>query len=291
MKKISLLLMAALMTATMCSCTQQTEKQPLSSDAEKTTQVSDDKNNAEQNSDKDTLYQVALLQSLTQGYYDGILKSEDLLKHGDTGIGTFEGVNGEMIVLDGKIYQAVSDGSVNEVTSGETIPFGNVTFFEEDIKEELSDLADIDSVKETLDNVVQQNGKNMFYMVKIKGEFPMMYVRSEYKQEKPYKTLDEALKTDQTEFTYENIKGTVVGLYCPEYMSGLNASGWHFHFISEDFQKGGHILDMRINKATAVLDKTDKFDMYLSDNSEFQDMDLAKDVSEAIKKVETNEED
>ena len=59
-----------------------------------------------QEKNRETIYQVALLQSLTQGYYDGIILVSELKQHGDTGIGTFEGVNGEMIVLDGKVYQA-----------------------------------------------------------------------------------------------------------------------------------------------------------------------------------------
>ena len=60
----------------------------------------------------DVLYQVALIQSLVQGYYDGIITVGELKQHGDTGIGTFEGLNGEMIVLDGTVYQAVADGSM-----------------------------------------------------------------------------------------------------------------------------------------------------------------------------------
>ena len=79
-------------------------------------------------SDRETIYQVALRQSLTQGYYDGIIKVSELKQHRDTGIGTFEGVNGEMIVLDGKVYQALGDGSVKEADDNETVPFSNVTF-------------------------------------------------------------------------------------------------------------------------------------------------------------------
>ena len=130
----------------------------------------------------------------------------------------------------------------------------------------------------------------MFYVVKINSTFDKMFVRSELKQEKPYKTLDKALETDQREFNYENIKGTVVGLYCPDYMSGLNALGWHFHFISDDKAKGGHILDLNFGNADAELDITPKFDMKLSDDEVFQGMELSKDVSKEIKKVETNEE-
>lgn len=239
--------------------------------------------------DRETIYQVALLQSLTQGYYDGIIKTSELKKHGDIGIGTFEGVNGEMIVLDGKVYQALGDGSVKEASDEETIPFSNVTFFDKDGSEELSGVNDINALKGKLNDIVDKNGKNMFYFVKIKGTFNQMNVRSELKQEKPYRTLDEALKTDQREFTYDNINGTVVALYCPDYMGGLNTPGWHFHFISDDKTKGGHILELRFDKATVEYDITPGFEMILTNNSDFQKMELSKDVSAAIKKVETNE--
>ena len=51
----------------------------------------------------ESIYQVALLQSLAQGYFDGSMTVGDLKTHGDTGIGTFDGLNGEMIVLDGVV--------------------------------------------------------------------------------------------------------------------------------------------------------------------------------------------
>ncbi len=244
----------------------------------------------QQNTDRETIFQVALLQSLTQGYYDGIIGVEELKKHGDTGIGTFEGVNGEMIVLDGKVYQALGDGTVKEADKSETVPFSNVTFFDNDKTETLSKAENINKLKDQLNKTVEANGKNLFYMVKVTGEFKKMNVRSELKQEKPYKSLDKALATDQREFNYENIKGTIVALYCPDYMDGLNTPGWHFHFISDDKTKGGHILDLAFDSAEAKFDLTQGFNLHLSDNNEFQKMELSKDVSDAIKKVETNED-
>lgn len=277
---LTVLLASMLLSLTACSG-QNTQSSQTSGNTQNTSSASTSQ-------DTETVYQVALLQSLTQGYYDGIIKVSDLKKHGDTGIGTFEGVNGEMIVIDGKIYQALGDGSVKEAAEDETVPFSNVTFFDNDISVDLKDIKDMASFKSELDKTVNDNGKNMFYVVKVTGTFEKMYVRSEIKQEKPYKSLDKALETDQREFNYENITGTVVGLYCPDYMSGLNAAGWHFHFISDDRTKGGHILDLSFNEAKAELDITPEFNLELSDNSDFQKMELSKDVNDAIKKVETD---
>lgn len=284
MKKITAIFLSAAMLLPLAACSAQQPESSKDNESSKTAETAKQTENK-----RETVYQVALLQSLTQGYYDGIIKVSELKQHGDTGIGTFEGVNGEMIVLDGKVYQALGDGSVKEADDNETVPFSNVTFFDADLSATLPQTNDINSLKDTLTKTVNDNGKNLFYMVKINGTFKKMNVRSELKQEKPYKSLDKALATDQREFNYENITGTVVALYCPDYMGGLNTPGWHFHFISDDKTKGGHILELAFDSAQAEFDSTRDFDMYLSDNSDFQKMELSKDVSDAIKKVETND--
>ena len=289
MKKITPVLLAAAMALPLAACSAQQQSGNNSEQPGTNVAQTETKSDRTEN-DRETIYQVALLQSLTQGYYDGIIKVSELRQHGDIGIGTFEGVNGEMIVLDGTVYQALGDGTVQKAADDETVPFSNVTFFDKDGSLELSDINDVNALKEKLNAMVEENGKNLFYFVKMSGTFEKMNVRSEIKQEKPYKTLDKALETDQREFNYDNITGTVVALYCPDYMNGLNTPGWHFHFISDDKTKGGHLLDLQFGKATAEYDATPEFEMCLTDNGDFQKMELSKDVSDAIKKVETNEE-
>ena len=216
MKKIITVLLSAAMITPLAACSAQ--QSGNNSEAPETTAAQTETKKEQTENDRETIYQVALLQSLTQGYYDGIIKVSELKKHGDIGIGTFEGVNGEMIVLDGKVYQALGDGKVQEADDNETVPFSNVTFFDKDGSLELSDINDVNALKEKLNAMVEENGKNLFYFVKMSGTFEKMNVRSEIKQEKPYKTLDKALETDQREFNYDNITGTVVALYCPDYM-------------------------------------------------------------------------
>ena len=238
--------------------------------------------------DRESVYQVALLQSLAQGHFDGIITVGELKAHGDTGIGTFEGVNGEMIVLDGVVYQAIYDGSIVIPPDSETIPFSNVTFFEPDLQVRLTDVPDMAALQEELNRIVLENGANLFYMVRITGVFSSLKVRSEYKQEKPYRELDVALAADQTEFDYENVRGTMVGLYCPKFMGGLNSIGWHFHFITEDLARGGHVLQVSVSSAEAALDPTPGFALALPEqDADFQSMDLSRNMDEAIHRAET----
>lgn len=236
--------------------------------------------------DRESIVQVALLQSLAQGYFGGTLTSGELRTMGDTGIGTFEGLNGEMIVLDGKVYQALGDGTVFVAPDKTVIPYATVTFFDPDIPVKLTDIKNKKDFENALNSEVQKAGANSFYMVKLAAEFDSVLFRSEYGSEEPYPTLVEALKGKQTEFTEKNIRGTLVGLYCPSYMGELNSVGWHFHFISDDKKKGGHILELSVKDGTAYLDKTDKFTMMLHNDKKFHDINLAKDMAEDIRSAE-----
>lgn len=234
----------------------------------------------------DGLFQVALLQSLMQGEYDGIVTVGELKKYGDTGIGTFQGVNGEMIVLDGIVYRAIWDGSVEVAPDDETVPFSNVTFFDTDIKAEHVKADSSAELKSILNSIVRKHGKNQFYMAKVTGLMTSILVRSELEQKQPYRHLNDALKTDQREFTYSDIKGTIVALYCPDYMDGLNSPGWHLHFISEDRQKGGHVLELSLQDGTLELDIISEFAMIVPNRESFNAKSLETDMKKEIEQVE-----
>ena len=235
--------------------------------------------------DRESIYQVALLQSLAMGYFDGSISVKDLKTHGDTGIGTFEGLNGEMIVLDGVVYRANQDCEINVMGDKETVPFSNVTFFDKDVSVKLSDVSDKAALEKILNETLDKRGRNSFYMVKISGDFNEILIRSESGQEEPYPTLVEALKT-QKEITPQNISGTIVGLYCPDFMSSLNSTGWHFHFISADKKIGGHVLELNLKRGEAQFDKTDNFAMGLPKKKNFHALNFKQDMNEDIRKAE-----
>ena len=236
--------------------------------------------------ERESLNQVALLQSLAQGYFGGTVTVRDMRSLGDVGIGTFEGLNGEMIMLDGTVYQALGNGQVVVADDKVAVPYATVTHFDNDLSIALKDVKDKAAFEKILNAEVKKCGENSFYMIKLHTEFSSVLFRSEYGSQKPYPTLVEALKGKQTEFTAKNIKGTLVGLYCPNYMGGLNTPGWHFHFISDDRKQGGHILELSLKKGTVELDKTDKFTMILHNDPQFHKLNLAKDMSKDINSAE-----
>lgn len=230
----------------------------------------------EMNVSRETLFQVSTIGSLLAGNYDGLYSFEDLAAKGDTGVGTFHSLDGEMIALDGKYFQVRVDGTVHEVKSNATSPFSCVTFFDKDEKIEISK-SSLEELKKALDEKIDPD---YFYAIRIDGEFDYVKTRS-VTAKKPYRPLVEVVK-DQAVFEKSDVKGSLVDIYCPEFIGGINVPGHHFHFISEDRNFGGHVLDVKVKNATAYLDKTGEFDMVLPDG--FVSGESTKEAVEAVEK-------
>lgn len=253
-----------------------------------TIKVQTNKKMAKQSGIGDSLYQVSLLNALMLGDYDGSVSVGELLKNGDTGLGTFNKLDGEMIVIDGKVYKAKSDGTVEKQPDTELTPFAAVTFMSNDYTlSGLDGVKNLNELKVLLDKAVKEQvvDKNAFYMAKIDGEFNMAHVRSVPKQEKPYRPLSQ-VSDEQKEYEYKNVKGTIVALYCPDYMEGINLPTWHFHFITDQRDKGGHLLDINIKSVKGSLDKLDNYKLVLPTSGTFSNMELATDLSKETEKAE-----
>ncbi len=234
----------------------------------------------------DSIYQVSLLQSFMHGEYDGVVSVEELKSHGDIGLGTFNGINGEMIYLDGKVYRALTNGSIEEVSSDDSIPFATVTYYDED--ESMSDVSakDFDDLTGQLTKEIKKYGANHIYVLKIDGTFDNITYRSVKEQEKPYKEFTEVAAKDQVVFNATNQKGTLVAIYFPKYMGELNMPGWHLHFLSDDKSKGGHVLNVSVSNAHVGIDEIEEFNMIVPDSESFNNRDLTENMSEKINSVE-----
>lgn len=239
---------------------------------------------------RDTLAQTALLQSLMLGDYYGSVPLGQLKTLGDTGIGTFDRLDGELIMLDGVVYQALSDGTLATPDDDMTVPFSNVTFLDADKTLTLGEVVSMEDLKTQLTAQTDALGSNQFYMGTLHADFDYIQYRSEYAQSEPYIPLADVMRTDQVVFEAKNVSGTIVALYCPPYMDGLNTPGWHFHFVSDDRTIGGHMLDVRFAQADVILDQTPQFQMVLPDGEFFAELDLTTDLEAAIRKVEQNRE-
>jgi acetolactate decarboxylase len=231
------------------------------------------------------LYQVSTIDALIQGVYDGVQPVGETKKHGDFGIGTFDALEGEMIVLDGVVYQAKSDGMIYSVPDNTTTPFATVTFFEQNFN--VTTGRPMNFSEFSTEMSTRLPSQNMIYAVRMQSTFPHMKVRAIPAQQKPYPTLTDAAK-NQSVYTYADARGTVVGFYTPVFFKGINVAGYHLHFVSDDRHTGGHILDFEVPANTEVeYDITPEFEMLLPTNGAFIGVDLSQDLSQRLARVES----
>lgn len=229
------------------------------------------------------LYQISTINAVLQGVYDGELTIKDLKEQGDFGIGTLNGLDGELIGLDGDYYQVKYNGEVLKLGGDSKVPFATALYFKPERFADLSKL-DYENLQKSLDNII--NDKNYFYAIRIDGVFTTVKTRSIPKQTPPYKTLIEAAK-EQTVFDLTDIKGTVIGFWCPQYVNGINVPGYHLHFISEDRNFGGHILTASLKSGKVQIARIHDFHMVLpQDASSFGKAALNEDYSKELKAVE-----
>ncbi|WP_269539172.1 acetolactate decarboxylase [Cerasicoccus fimbriatus] len=243
--------------------------------------------------------QFSVIDALLAGVYNGPTTIADLQEAGDFGIGTFNALDGELLMLDGVVYQVAHSGRVRVKHPREKTPFATVCRFEPEMSFPLwpvSSFSDFDHRWQTLSTVPgvmyfrqpDPLSENKFYAVRLTGTFAAIKARSVPKQTPPYVALADVV-AEQNVFNFAEIEGTMVGFYCPPFARGVNVPGWHFHFISEDRQLGGHVLDFSIAKAGDVQvawQLLDELVLKLPDDAGFAEVDLTPDRAEELETVE-----
>ena len=239
------------------------------------------------NQNNGKFYQVSTLQALALGFSKSVITVEELIRHGNLGLGTFEDVDGEMIVLDGECYRARNDGSVIVAEGERGVPFASVCRFQSKRLEKLEKMDTIEQLKEWLTLRIEEDfGLNSMYAVRIDGAFSKVDARSESGTKAHHVTLKDALSVTQKAFIFENVAGTLVCVYYPDYMDGINAAGWHLHFLSEDKKCGGHVFDISLTHGDAAFCRITNIEIQIPDTPAFDTYALKGASKDEIKSVE-----
>lgn len=237
-----------------------------------------DDNSVNGDDDSPVLVQVSVIDALLQGIFEGIIPISDLKDYGDIGIGTFDKLDGEMIMYNDTIYQVVYSGEVKIPSEDIKTPFASVCNWKTNSSFPLESF-NFDSLQTNFDDYFPT--ANIFYGVKMKGKFKYMKTRIV----EPNKPLGEAA-ANQHEFEFNNIDGDIVGFYCPEYVKGINATGFHLHFLSADRKSGGHILSFEIEKVDVELCFLYDFKLILPEDGSFFNGDFTVDRQEELEEAE-----
>ena len=229
-----------------------------------------------------TLYQVSTATALVEGIYQGAVQIATLREHGDLGLGTFERLDGEMVVVDGHFFQVRSDGSVREVQDNVLSPFAAVTAFSPDQSITLENCPDLSYLTSQFDGLRQSD--NFFFALRVDGTFDYIHARA-MRRTKEGTPLVQAAAV-QPEFEFHNISGTLVGFWTPEYAKSLNVPGYHLHFVSADRTQGGHVLQCRGKNLRLQIQREGDYHIVLPETEDFLKANLRRDPTAALAKAE-----
>ncbi len=233
--------------------------------------------------DADQLYQTSTIFALLEGAYDGSATCGQLLAHGDLGLGTFDALDGEMVVLDGVVYKVRADGSVARCDDSLGTPFAAVTPFQADIIDTPAEPMDMQQLTEHIDSLI--TSVNLPWAIRIDGTFTHVKARSVPRQVRPYPRLADVV-SQQSVFEFQNVQGTVVGFRMPSYAEGINVVGYHLHFITADRTGGGHVLELQTDDVTVQLDDCMSLHLDLPATADFAKADLTTPDAHELEQIE-----
>ncbi|WP_406815104.1 acetolactate decarboxylase [Mycobacterium sp. M23085] len=230
------------------------------------------------------VYQFSTISALLEGVYDGDVTVAELLRHGDFGLGTFNHLDGEMVVLDGVCYRLRADGSASQAAPTDRIPFAAVTRFRTDFEIAIQTSTGRTDLTGAIDRQIES--PNLIYAIRVDGQFRELHTRTVMAQQPPYPPLTQATE-EQSETVFTDVSGTVVGFRTPDFEQGISVAGYHLHFLNSDRSGGGHILDFTLDRGTVAISGASQLHLSLPRSGAFLDAQLSgADLAERISKAE-----
>jgi acetolactate decarboxylase len=228
------------------------------------------------------MYQISTSSALVEGVYFGAVSSKYLLLHGDFGLGTFQNLDGEMVIADGAIYQIHSDGTALRRDDDFQVPFAVITRFLEEELFQTGPIASLHDLEQACD--LHRQSENLFYAFRVEGVFEKVYARAVSAVGAGTRLADAAKA--QGEFEFNNIEGTLVCFWSPSFSSAFNVPAYHFHFISGDRRRGGHVLDLSSVRLRIGVQMLWEYDVRLPDQGSFLTADLSRDPTSDLAATE-----
>lgn len=228
------------------------------------------------------IYQFSLLNALMDGVCETGITVSKFSKMGNQGLGTFSRMNGELLFLDGKVYQLQAEGNVREADDNDQIPFAVSTKFvpQKTTQVEFKSKDDVDNAL----NGFNDHAKNLFMTYRINGRFDYLKCRTVRGQEFKGQPLSELSKKQSVE-TYESVEGTIIGFRTPKNWQGFGVAGEHLHFMQADRKAGGHVLEVTAKQVEMQMAVASNVHVELPTTDDFNAASLVTD-DEGVKKAE-----
>lgn len=215
------------------------------------------------------VYLSAPADAMMKGIYRERATIGEVKAHGDFGLGTFNDLDGEMVLLDGVAYQIRTDGQTRIVDDKVETPFACVTYFDPASVEEIDWELDHQGFMALMNRIIPS--ENMFYGIRIEATFSKIKMWSVPRQPH-YRPISEVRPTM---FTFCDVVGTLAGFYTPKFLKALCMPGFHFHFLTADRRHGGHLKECSLSNARISVQFISRLELDLPSTFDFMTTELA----------------
>lgn len=231
------------------------------------------------------LHFTAPIVGLVEGLLFGDTTVAEALQFGNFGLGTLNGLDGEVVILDGQPFQQGADGSSVPVPPSARTPFMCTTAFDKAQATRLELPLRLDWPG--LHMALQQEfpSANLFYAILVEGTFEHLRARAVRKQTTGRPLA--AVAREQAVFELHGEEGWLVGFWSPPYMGhALTVPGFHLHFLSRDKARGGHVLEGVMLRGSAYIQPVYHAETDLPKSHDYLAADLTRDPAADLEAAE-----
>ena len=183
--------------------------------------------------------QVGTYDYLLSPDFDGLVSARAASAGLTLGLGTFDRLDGELVLVGGVLYRVGTDGTPTEVTDDRTTPFFEGVRF----RARASVPVPPGTTCAAMGPLVTAAAGTSAGMVavRVRGTFSALVTRSVEAQPLPYPSLAQAV-AGQTVFPLGQRRAVLVGFWTGPDLLGVGAPGLHLHGVTADRTVGGHVL-------------------------------------------------
>jgi acetolactate decarboxylase len=174
-----------------------------------------------------------------------------------------------LIVWDGQFYQATGDGQVRLADDSERLCFAQISRFEPRRTLEAPAGTTFVSIGPFLE--ATEGTRNTFFALTIKGVFDSVTATAYHPQTEPYPP---PASVSPQIFNFNQVEGRLVAFYSPPYMRDIGIPGYHFHFLAEGLNGGGHVTAFTLAQGVIALQEIDRFVLDIPTGDAFRKANL-----------------
>lgn len=183
--------------------------------------------------------QIGTYDYLVSPDYDGLAPIASASAGTTLGLGTFDHLNGELVMIAGQAYRVGTDGTPVRIDGSQSTPFFESVRFVPTSSGPVPPGTSCASLITAVNDLAKSD--RGIVAVRVRGTFADLTFRSVPAQSPPYLPLSQVVAT-QTLFPLGTRKAVLVGFRTGTDLTGVGAPGLHLHGLTADRKAGGHVI-------------------------------------------------